>query len=389
MEREKPALDVHLGTAIRRRSKELTQAWLERLQERLQLEPRRVFPTETLLNHIPELLEAVSDLLVSGGSLHNEGMVRDELSRLARLRRDQGYDVDEILVEFQILGDLLYGALREEARGFGEVSAEEALEIGERLYQSLLTIATITADTFRQAGTDDRRERARLLGNFGRDLAHELRNRLSTMQSALDLLEREDLDGAARERMIQALRRSFGRILGMADDVQSLSVAQGSEETAQGRRRPLWKVVDETLAEMRGLAEEKQTQLGVEGNLPDVQVDATRCELVLVNLIGNAIKYSDPKKQDRWTRISAEPVEESFWRITVEDNGIGIPDDMQPFVFERFVRAHPEMTDGTGLGLAIARDAVLQMGGKIWLESTPGDGTKFHFTLPAPTSSMD
>jgi signal transduction histidine kinase len=68
---------------------------------------------------------------------------------------------------------------------------------------------------------------------------------------------------------------------------------------------------------------------------------------------------------------------------------MGIPDDMQDRVFEQFVRAHPGIADGTGLGLAIAREAVEQMGGKIWLESEPGVGTTFHFTVVDPPAARE
>src|SRR5215470_12354791 len=109
------ALEAHLGTELHRRSAELTALWLSRLIERLDVAPRRIFPSSTLLNHIPDVLRAVSSYLCSGGDLGAEEAVRDELSKLARLRREQGYDIDEILVEFEILGEILYDALREEA----------------------------------------------------------------------------------------------------------------------------------------------------------------------------------------------------------------------------------------------------------------------------------
>ena len=182
------ALEAHLGTELHRRSAELTRLWLDRLTQRLDVHPRRIFPSETLLNHIPNVLQAISDYLCSGGDLGAEHLVRTEFELLARLRRDQGYDIDEILAEFEILGEILYNALREEAQSFGrEVPADYAIEVAERLYRALMVITSITATTFREEGFRDRRERARLLGSFGRDLAHELRNRLGTADAALHL----------------------------------------------------------------------------------------------------------------------------------------------------------------------------------------------------------
>ncbi|HEX5714932.1 MAG TPA: sensor histidine kinase [Thermoanaerobaculia bacterium] len=383
------ALEAHLGGELHRRSAELTRLWLDRLTARLDVQPRRIFPSDTLLNDMPEVLRAVSDYLCSGGDLGAEQIVREEMTKLARLRREQGYDIDEILAEFEILGKILYDALREEARKFGrKVSPDYAVEVGERLYRALMVITTITATTFREEGFQDRRERARLLGSFGRDLAHELRNRLSTAETALHLLGQEDLDGPTRERVLLALRRTVKRIEGVADDVHALAIAQGSEETAQGRRLSLRALFEETVSELRGMAEERGVRIEAQEMVPDVQVDATRVELALINLIGNAVKYSDPAKEDRWVRVSVQR-DDRYWRISVADNGVGIPDGMQQRVFEQFVRAHPGVAEGSGLGLAIAREAVEQMGGRIWLESQTGVGTTFAFTVVDPPEARE
>ncbi|HEV3074391.1 MAG TPA: sensor histidine kinase [Thermoanaerobaculia bacterium] len=389
---EAMALETHLGAELHRRSSELTRAWLDRLLQRLEVLPRRVFPSDTLLNHIPEVLKAVSEYLCSNGDMVAARLVREELARLARLRREQGYDVDELLAEFEILGEILYGALKEEARAFGrQVPAEYAIEVAERLYRALMDITSITASTFREEGFRDRRDRARLLGGFGRDLAHELRNRLAAADASLQVLA-HDLRGShdpgnagdpsraaepspRTERALKALGVALHRIKGVADDVHALAIAQGSEESAQGRRLALRTLLEEILEELAGLAEDKGVRLEIQEVIPEVQVDATRVELVLINLLGNAVKYSDDSKADRWVRITVQRHEPAHWRIGVADNGVGIPESMQPLVFEQFVRAHPEVADGTGLGLAIARAAIDQLHGEIWLESEPGAGS--------------
>lgn len=379
------SLEIHLGTELHRRSQELTRVWLDRLLERLNVHPRRVFPSETLLNHIPEVLKSISDYLGSGGDLASERLVRDELTKLARLRREQGYDIDEILAEFEILGDILYDALREEARSFKrKVPPDYAIEVAERLWRALTAITAITATTFREEGFRDRRERARLLGGFGRDLAHELRNRLHTAEVAVQLLANDGLSPEAREKTFRTLQTTLRRIKGVADDVHSLAIAQGSEETAQGRRLSLRSLLQETVEELDSIATEKGVRIELQEPIPDVQVDATRVELTVVNLIGNAVKYSDPTETDRWVRVSVQRDDGGHWCIAVSDNGMGIPPNMQPLIFDQFVRAHPDAADGTGLGLSIAREAVEQMGGRIWLESRHGEGTTFYFTVLDP-----
>ncbi|HEX6861724.1 MAG TPA: HAMP domain-containing sensor histidine kinase, partial [Thermoanaerobaculia bacterium] len=330
-------------------------------------------------------LKAISDYLGSGGDLGAERVVRDELTKLARLRRDQGYDIDEILAEFEILGDILYDALREEARSFKrKVPPDYAIEVAERLWRALTTITAITAGTFREEGFRDRRERARLLGSFGRDLAHELRNRLHTAEVAVQLLANDGLSPEARDKTFRTLQTTLRRIKGVADDVHSLAIAQGSEETAQGRRLSLRSLLQETVEELEGIAIERGVRIELQEPVPDVQVDATRVELTVVNLIGNAVKYSDPEETDRWVRVSVQRDGGGHWCIAVSDNGMGIPSNMQPVIFDQFVRAHPDRADGTGLGLSIAKEAVEQMGGRIWLESQNGEGTTFYFTVLDP-----
>jgi signal transduction histidine kinase len=386
---EARALETYLGTGLYRRSTELTQAWLDQLKTRLAVHPNRIFPSEALLNHIPEVLKRISDYLLSGGGVIAENAVKEELTKLSRLRREQGYDIDEILDEFEILGSILYGALREEAAEFGmTIEPEYAIEVAERLYRALMAVTYVTATTFREEGFKDRRERARLLGSFGRTLAHEMRNSLGAGEAALEMLTQEGIPESLRQRSMKVLQNTLRRLAGLSEDVLALAIAQGSEESAQGRRLSLRRLVEEAVLGLETLALERQVHILVEEPLPDVQVDATRTELILINLVGNAIKYCKAGTPS-WVRIRAAREADGYWRIEVQDNGLGIPKEMQPRVFEEFVRAHPEVSEGTGLGLSIAREAVEQMGGRIWLRSEPEVGTTVCFTVLDPPQARE
>jgi len=106
---------------------------------------------------------------------------------------------------------------------------------------------------------------------------------------------------------------------------------------------------------------------------------------VLVNLVENAIKYSPDGGR---VEVGVEPNEENVV-FHVQDEGLGIPSDEQSMVFEKFYRVDPHMTrgvGGTGLGLYICNELVSRMGGHIWLESKPGEGSTFLFELPAAPS---
>jgi signal transduction histidine kinase len=120
-------------------------------------------------------------------------------------------------------------------------------------------------------------------------------------------------------------------------------------------------------------------------------------ELVLLNLVSNAIKYSDSSKADCVVEIGSaqsDEHDEAFCAIYVQDNGIGIPDGHREAIFDRFFRAHPHLDadlgiTGTGLGLAIVAECIQALGGTIRCESTVGEGTTFLICLPREGGSAD
>jgi len=132
------------------------------------------------------------------------------------------------------------------------------------------------------------------------------------------------------------------------------------------------------------------TAVGAEvevGTLPSVTADATALGQVFSNLIGNALKYRNPKQS---LRIEVGGQEEGdvvhYW---VRDNGLGIPESSKAKLFQVFQRFHPGRAEGEGMGLAIAHRIVERHGGKIWAESREGEGTTFHFSLPCNSGSGD
>ena len=113
------------------------------------------------------------------------------------------------------------------------------------------------------------------------------------------------------------------------------------------------------------------------------QADSDRLQQVLYNLVENAIKYG---RDDGEIKIGAQPYSDTKVEVWVRDNGPGIPSDAHDRIFERFYRvdrARSRETGGTGLGLAIVKHIVQAHGGEVWLQSEVGQGSTFHFTLPA------
>jgi len=114
-----------------------------------------------------------------------------------------------------------------------------------------------------------------------------------------------------------------------------------------------------------------------------VQAHEVRLVQLLQNIIGNAIKY----RSDRPPLVTiAAQRREADWLFTIEDNGIGMEPEYAPQIFGIFKRLHGQSYPGTGIGLAICQRIVERYGGRIWVESKPGQGSQFYFTLPPATA---
>jgi two-component system phosphate regulon sensor histidine kinase PhoR len=132
-------------------------------------------------------------------------------------------------------------------------------------------------------------------------------------------------------------------------------------------------------AERAGLS----VRLDIPDGLPQVLADPPRIEQVLVNLLHNAIKFTAPGGEISISAHFQGSSPEAQVIFQVRDNGVGIPQDDLPRIFERFYKADRARSGGgTGLGLAIAKHLVESHGGRIWVESTEGRGSSFYFSLP-------
>jgi light-regulated signal transduction histidine kinase (bacteriophytochrome) len=140
-------------------------------------------------------------------------------------------------------------------------------------------------------------------------------------------------------------------------------------------------VVSDAIANLAEAIHRSDAVITVNGTLPAVVGDETQLLQLFQNLLANALKYKKPKVPPRIT-VSAQ-WDNGEWLFSVKDNGIGIPAEDSEKVFEIFKRLHTvEEYPGTGIGLASCKKIVEQHHGRIWLESVPGEGTTFFFSLP-------
>ncbi|MFN5169182.1 MAG: sensor histidine kinase [Cyclobacteriaceae bacterium] len=113
---------------------------------------------------------------------------------------------------------------------------------------------------------------------------------------------------------------------------------------------------------------------------PNGRSDPDRLKMILSNLLFNAVKYSDLKKNERWVRVEASQPNGS-WKLSIHDNGIGVREEHQNRIFDMFYRAHTGY-EGSGLGLYIVKEAVTKLDGQIALTSAEGEGTQVEILFP-------
>jgi signal transduction histidine kinase len=135
------------------------------------------------------------------------------------------------------------------------------------------------------------------------------------------------------------------------------------------------------------MADSRHVEVRLAPDLPTVTLDVARAELILINLVSNAIKYSDPSKDERIVDIAAQLTADGTCVLEVRDNGVGIDEAHVGSIFKRFYRAHAHRdhelgSAGIGLGLFITQECVAALRGTITVHSAPGVGTTFTVSLP-------
>jgi signal transduction histidine kinase len=243
----------------------------------------------------------------------------------------------------------------------------------EGLKGRIWTLREVTAD----------RELDRMRDAFVATVSHELRTPLTSISGFLEmLLDEEHALGESGRQYLDVIRRSTDRLHALVEDL--LLIAQIEAHRIELELSPvdMGALARTTAESARPAAADKGIEIDVRVDSPPrVEGDAVRLGQVLDNLVSNAVKFSSEGGR---VVITAE-ADGDRARVTVSDNGIGIPADEQPQIFSRFFRASTATRGaipGTGLGLAISRALVEQHGGTISLSSREGEGTEISISLP-------
>jgi hypothetical protein len=283
---------------------------------------------------------------------------------------------------------MVASAVKEDALSFDEVrsmldEASQVIAYSHELKQKSQALTLATAEL--RAANERLQELDRMKDDFISTVTHELRTPLTSIRAFTEILhDNPGLDAAERERFLTIIIQESERLTRLINQVLDLAKLESGRAEWQVSAIDLKAVVRDSIDATGQLFRARNVRLATRQPKGDFVVNADRDRLVqvLINLLSNAAKFAPADKGRVEVELAAAG---GALRVTVADNGPGVRVEDQKVIFEKFRQAGDVMTDrpqGTGLGLPISRQIIEHFGGRLWVESAPGEGAKFVFELP-------
>ena len=382
----------HLAERLRVESVSLATQWLDRVHQLVTVSRLEVFPTRQLLDHFPEAFADIARYI----ERDQEVAITENTELIARavelgeLRQTQHASVHQLICEYRILAELLDQFVEGEVSSMERPDPEAVVVVMRRVNDAVRTMQQHTIDTFVANYTHTIERQTAQLRKFSRLVSHEIRQPLAVLQVLAKALPVTGLDDGT-VRMMDIFDRSVSRLSEVTTKLERLArIARSTDHSPNERQVALTEVAHDAAAQLTDAAEARGVDIRVDPNLPVLQIDPARGELIFLNLVGNAIKFSDPAKRERYVEIRRGGGEEPS--VIVRDNGVGMAPARLQTIFREFVRAHGQRDDdvrawGLGLGLSIVRECMDHANGSVRVDSIEGRGTTFKLTWPVTSAA--
>jgi Na+/proline symporter/nitrogen-specific signal transduction histidine kinase len=344
----------------------------------------------------------VQDLLPLIGRFLGPARARDEFLAYARRRgllSITDLQADAALVHHAeaLLAGAIGGAsarvmvasvVKEEPLGLDEVmnildEASQVRAYSRELEHKSRELEAATAEL--RAANERLKELDRMKDDFISTVTHELRTPLTSIRAFSEiLLDDPKTDLVDRKKFLAIIVKEVGRLTRLINQVLDMAKIESGNAEWHTAEIDLREVIQESVDATHQLFKERQVELRLDlsEDVPSVLADRDRLIQVMLNLLSNAVKFC--RQGEGRVQISLHREAEGL-RVDVQDNGVGIGAADQKIIFEKFRQVGDTLTDkpqGTGLGLPISRQIVERFGGRLWVESEPGKGATFSFTLP-------
>ncbi len=383
----------------------IIEQWVEAVRQDSQIETADCLPYKSVQDSMPKVLTAMATVLSQSQDSDIKMLVETSLEHGA-VRAEQGYEAAEMAREYRILRSLIFSNLEENLLSGSPAEVIRAMRLIDSVIDEALA-RSFKSYTDERLGELSQLQHQLALNNqeltrlvrSGQDnmshLAHELKNPLTSIIGYADLfLRQQRLNGEERDAFtnlehIERVLRSGRHLLHLINDALEISRYEAGKMKLQPTIIDVRIVINEVLEVMEPLASEKELKIvvNIERAPEQVFTDSLRLQQVVMNLVSNAIRYTEKSGK---IEVNCEKLENEQWAIAVSDTGIGIDPEAQKHIFEPYFQVGELATrapNSTGLGLAIVLRLVKLLQGTIELVSQVGVGSTFTVFFPLKVES--
>src|ERR1700754_5043070 len=253
-----PSFGESLGESIRKNGRELSARWLAELMTILPVEAQAIFPTDALLDHVPDLLDQIGQYIATPATaeIHANTLVLAKAREFGQLRHQQQASVHQLLREYEILGRVLEAFVADETERLGLTpSPRTCLEVAQRINRALYALMQTTVDTFVSEYTATVDAHTAKLRSFNQMLSHELRNPLNTLQFAAELLARRTSGDEAQQRVADLIARNVKHAATVTRGLARLAQAENLIDSPGEQRIEIEAIAREVTRQLAEMAE--------------------------------------------------------------------------------------------------------------------------------------